>query len=104
VNDLLRETVAGQIIRFISQRKLLRYPEELSGFSFPYPSTQILDKGSDAETSRSSLDPIATPDPEKAENLVPDSTSPDQNPNPKDGIILVDWHTPGTHLNLKHLF
>jgi DHA1 family multidrug resistance protein-like MFS transporter len=36
MKDIIRESVLGQIIRLISQNKLLRYPEEESDFQNPY--------------------------------------------------------------------
>jgi hypothetical protein len=35
MSDLLRETAFGQFLRFVSRRRLLRYPEELSNFVVP---------------------------------------------------------------------
>lgn len=93
MSDLFRETAAGQIIRFISRRKLLQYPEELPGFQFQYPTVQSLEKVA-LETEKGSLDAADISDPEKA---TPKSdTSSATNPaTPKDEFVLVDWYSAG---------
>lgn len=93
MRDLFRETAAGQIIRFISQRKLLRYPEELPGFQFQYPTAQNLEKVA-LETEKGSLDAADISDPEKA-TPKSDASSATTPATPKDEFILVDWYSAG---------
>lgn len=93
MSDLFRETAAGQIIRFISRRKLLRYPEEFPGFQFQYPTVQSLEKIA-LETEKGSLDAADISDPE---NVTPksDTSSPTNPATPKDEFVLVDWYSAG---------
>jgi len=34
--DLIRESPIGQVIRFVTRNKYLRYPEEIAGFQIPW--------------------------------------------------------------------
>ncbi|OBT56880.1 hypothetical protein VE04_01986 [Pseudogymnoascus sp. 24MN13] len=73
MSDLFRETAAGRIIRFISRRKLLQYPEELPGFQFQYPTPQSLEKVV-LEKEKKSIDAADIPDLEKSEPKSDSST------------------------------
>ncbi|KFY42560.1 hypothetical protein V494_02360 [Pseudogymnoascus sp. VKM F-4513 (FW-928)] len=92
MSDLFRETAAGQIIRFISRRKLLPYPEELPGFQFQYPAPQSLEKAV-LETEKVSIDAANIPDDLEKAKLESDSSSASDPPTPKNEFILVDWYS-----------
>lgn len=42
MSDLIREAPIGQLLRFITKNKILRYPEELDGFQLPETYTAML--------------------------------------------------------------
>lgn len=98
MSDLFRETAAGQIIRFLSGRRFLQYPEELPDFRFPYPSHQGPEKGA-PDAPQASLGPPDT-DPEKAQTEGEVSSSASDIETTKDEIILVDWYTKGVGSSL----
>lgn len=93
MSDLFRETAAGRIIRFVSRRKLLQYPEELPGFQFQYPTPQFLEKVV-LEKEKKSIDAADIPDLEKSEPKS-DSSSATDPATPKDEFVLVDWYSEG---------
>ena len=95
MSDLFRETAAGQILRFITNRRVLRYPEELPGFTFPFSLQQGLDEKV-AELVSPSSDSTEASDPEKGRSDGEDASS--ANKELKDGIILVGWYSAGQWL------
>lgn len=113
------DTAAGFLIRLISGKRLLRYPEEIPGFKFPYPvdesNASTIEKSQLPAPSlqgdeKSSIDDAeATPavpaphaDAGDVENGIGDealkaTTSRVIHPvKTKDGVILVDWYSTGT--------
>lgn len=74
MRDLVRDTAAGYFIRLLSGRKLLRYPEEIPGFTAPFaltnPSDNSLDRRGDVSNFTSK-----TPDDDE-------KTQVDQTPDP----------------------
>lgn len=95
MSDLFRETAFGQIIRFLSGRRLLRYPEELPGFEFTYPESRSPDKSVELNL-RASLELTSDPDPEKADSNGGGSSTPNSETlASKDAFILVDWYNSG---------
>jgi MFS transporter, DHA1 family, multidrug resistance protein len=48
--DLIRESPIGQVIRFVTRDKYLRYPEEIAGFQIPWEgvaSASVKEKSAD---------------------------------------------------------
>ena len=73
MEETLRDSPIGQLIRFLSQNRLLQYPEERSDFVIPEVYVQALDG-------------------EKRDSSIDNSQS---RPNlTSDGHILVDWYSP----------
>jgi MFS transporter, DHA1 family, multidrug resistance protein len=95
MSDLIRETAAGQILRFVTRRKVLRYPEELPGFKFESSSQQSLDEKK-FELAVPSSDFADDSDPEKALSDGEDASSASK--ELKGGLILVDWYSVGQRL------
>lgn len=92
MTDLLRETAAGYIIRLITGRRVLHYPEEIEGFDFPSSLQQAVDEAK-TNTVKPSSDSTAASDIEKAVSDSEDVNS--GNKNAADGIILVEWYSEG---------
>jgi DHA1 family multidrug resistance protein-like MFS transporter len=53
MTDLLREAPLGQLIRFVSGNRLLRYPEELPGFELPSTYSAVLNSADREESAAS---------------------------------------------------
>lgn len=113
-----RDTAAGYFIRLISGKRLLKYPEEIPGFSFPAPvdneDSKSIGTLSEKSTPSSRLaadekdlsesdgaTPAARSPPTNAEDVEHgdhDETLEGSMIHPvktKDGIILVDWYSTG---------
>lgn len=66
MNEVLRDSPFGQIVRFLSKNKYFQYAEERDGFQNPYYGSQILQKEVDIElpttaaSSNTTLEPTAT--------------------------------------------
>lgn len=95
MTDLFRETAFGQLVRLVSQGRLLRYPEELRGFEYKYPEASKPDIST--ESPLRTVSPSET-DPEKAE--IDTGTGGTTTPNGgtlnlKDTVTLVDWYGQG---------
>jgi len=113
------DTAAGYFVRLLSGKKLLKYPEELPGFKFPYPVEET-DSTITAKVSGSST-PTSLPSGEKSDDNDKDSRPAGHSPaatgdlergvqdealtssisrvihpvKTKDGVILVDWYSTG---------
>jgi len=110
LKDLIREAPLGQLLRYLTNNRVLLYPEERPGFVLPVAYQAILE-GKESQLSSSQTTPAPTiinskdgdADPETASNekneqlIVPQVTA--------DGTILVDWYTvddPANPLNWSH--
>jgi DHA1 family multidrug resistance protein-like MFS transporter len=51
VSDLIRDTAFGQAVQWVSQKRLLQYPEEKSDFRLPEAWLQVVNEDSDAGRS-----------------------------------------------------
>lgn len=66
MNEVLRDSPFGQIVRFLSKNKYFQYAEERDGFQNPYYGSQTLQKEVDTElpttaaSSNTTLEPTAT--------------------------------------------
>ncbi|KAH8649562.1 major facilitator superfamily domain-containing protein [Ilyonectria robusta] len=99
--DIIRDAALGQLIRFLTKNKYLKYPEEKPGFKLPDPWITLINNPDavvveDLHRTRSQLETRAYTvdrfhideqhDIEKVQSIpvVPKRT--------KDGAILVDWY------------
>jgi DHA1 family multidrug resistance protein-like MFS transporter len=97
MSDLIRETALGQIIRFLSRRRLLPYPEERPGFQIPYLVPQEPGNGIQGTTRRSS-DVTQQFDLEKSEEKGHGSSLGSDLDAPSSKYTIVDWYTAGRNL------
>jgi DHA1 family multidrug resistance protein-like MFS transporter len=72
MKEIIREAALGQIIRFISGNRLLRYPEEEPGFQIPFERLTQKRKLSEINEQISAVSEASTPTKEEeAEELEP---------------------------------
>jgi DHA1 family multidrug resistance protein-like MFS transporter len=99
MSDLLREAPLGQLIRFVTRGRYLKYPEERADFVLPMqytdgfdwkvqqtPAGSQLKLPSSASSSKSEKDIEAPQVPPTGNAIGPTRTA--------DGTILVDWYGP----------
>lgn len=75
MSDLIREAPIGQIIRFITRNKFLKYPEEKPGFDLPEAYRDAIEGKSPTSRSDSSI----TPPPQDVEKEAPSLEIPSRN-------------------------
>ncbi|KAL6365640.1 hypothetical protein LRP88_01641 [Fusarium phalaenopsidis] len=110
VHDVVRDAPLGQLVRFFTNNRLFKYPEEQPNFKLPEPwvrmmsdaepdripgtasSSTLSNSSREQETIEEHVNHAAEPDLEKKEfpqdkstRLTPKTTS--------DGTILVDWYS-----------
>ncbi|KAG5748345.1 hypothetical protein H9Q70_008968 [Fusarium xylarioides] len=105
LRDTIRDAPLGQILRFVTSNRLLKYPEELSEFELPAAWTHVLNT-SDLRTAchHGTDTPLTIVNPTPDENTIqdldleskslgndgPTDTAPNVTEN---GVILVDWYS-----------
>lgn len=71
MKELIREAALGQIIRFVSRNRLLKYPEEVEGFQIPFERLNHQEKlaqiNEDADSEKPEEE--VTPATEEYENI-----------------------------------
>ncbi|MCJ1458905.1 hypothetical protein MMC28_009281 [Mycoblastus sanguinarius] len=72
MSDLVREAPLGQVIRFVTRNKYLRYPEEMPGFQLPETYNTMLNAPSVEKLSRSGSSSEQTPAVEEKEDELPE--------------------------------
>ncbi|KAL5336907.1 MFS general substrate transporter [Aspergillus crustosus] len=97
MSDLLRETAAGQILRFITGNRLLKYPEELPDFQFQRPKTPSANSSS-PPSEKTAIEPNDSTDVEKsladADAEADDGKlSSEAIGNQDDEYISVEWYS-----------
>jgi MFS transporter, DHA1 family, multidrug resistance protein len=68
MKETIREAPLGQVIRFISRNKLLRYPEEEPGFQIPFEKLISEKKLDEINKEYNAESPVLTPSHEAAES------------------------------------
>jgi DHA1 family multidrug resistance protein-like MFS transporter len=67
MSDLIRESAIGQVIRYVTRNKVLRYPEEDPNFKIPWEEAALQEKEKAIETGADAVTPpAANRDPELA--------------------------------------
>lgn len=102
MSELFRDTVAGFILRTVTAKKFLRYPEEIPGFKIPTPVVEDL-VDNKVEKSIDENDAVHKPsqsstddeDVERGSSLQQTASHTLRPVETKDGIILVDWYSEG---------
>lgn len=87
--EIVRDAPFGQILRFVSSRRLARYPEDEPDFQLPAHYAQAIGRASGSNAA-----PSTSPngDPEIAPASEKDSSA-DSPLRTEEGIILVTWYS-----------
>lgn len=100
MTELFRDTVAGFLIRIITAKKFVWYPEEIPGFKIPTPVGEDVSDDSTAKSvdekdvgEKLSWSSKNDEDVEQGNVLQPALSQIIHPVVTKDGIILVDWYS-----------
>ncbi|KAM0521269.1 hypothetical protein ACHAPE_002745 [Trichoderma viride] len=93
--ELLRDSIAGQLIRYATSNRYLLYPEEENGFVFK--SMEALDEQKETPFIHSNID-LAPRQSDEEGAITPNSATvhaaDDESPRASDsGKILIDWYS-----------
>lgn len=102
MNDVLRDSPFGQIVRYLSKNKYFQYAEERDGFENPYYGSTTLQKETDIElpttaaSSNTTLEETANSQEAKAEVPLAEATNDVENgqsDNPIERVITLQSHS-----------